>query len=355
MFGVALIGAGNVGRIRAGVIQASGDAQVRIVADVDPAQAHNLATSISAEATTDWRTAIESETIDLVVVSTPTKFHIKPTIFALKAGKHVLCEKPLARSVNEAVEGCETAERRHLILKTGFNYRYMAHVRKSKELIDRGLLGPLYFLRCHYGHGGRPGYEKHWCTDQDLSGGGVLLEQGIHIVDLVRYLLGEPAQILAQSSRYFWNFPEVEDNCFLLLKTVEGMAAQIHVSWTQWTNIFSLEIFGRDGYLRLTGRDGYYGPQKLIWGKRKANHSRPEEQVFEFTPPEVSSPDDSWSREWEDFIHAVQTGGQPMSHARDSLQTLAVVEAAYQSSRQQKWAEAIDNFACAGSMLVKKL
>jgi predicted dehydrogenase len=334
MLGVALIGAGNVGRIRARVIQASAHSRIRTVADIDAAQAYNLASSIAADATTDWRAAVQSSDIDLVVVSTPTKFHTEPTILALQAGKHVLCEKPLARSAAESGEACEIAERRRLVLKTGFNYRYMKHVRKSKELIDAGLIGPLYFLRCRFGHGGRPGYEQHWCTDRDLSGGGVLLEQGIHILDLVRHFLGDPVEVLAQTSRYFWNFSEVEDNCFLLLKTAEGATAQIHVSWTQWVNIFSLELSGRNGYLHLSGRDGHYGPQKLIWGKRQANHSRPEEQVFEF-----SSPDDSWVCEWEDFVDAVQTGRRPMSGARDSMRTLELVEAAYQSSKQQAWVD----------------
>jgi predicted dehydrogenase len=316
------------------------------VADLDAAQAHQLASSIAANATTDWHAAIQSSDIDLVVVSTPTKFHIEPTILALKAGKHVLCEKPLARSAAEAAEACELAERRRLVLKTGFNYRYMAHVRKSKELIDAKLLGPLYFLRCRYGHGGRPGYEKYWCTDRDLSGGGVLLEQGIHILDLVRHLLGEPTQVLAQTSRHFWNFPEVEDNCFLLLKVANSMSAQIHVSWTQWVNIFSLEIFGRDGYLHLTGRDGHYGPQKLVWGKRQTSHGRPDEQVFEFPLP-----DDSWAREWEDFIDAVQTGRKPMGDTTDSMKTLELVEAAYQSSTQQRWIEVVETLVHAGNTL----
>jgi predicted dehydrogenase len=246
----------------------------------------------------------------------------------------VLCEKPLARSLGEAAELVEAATESQRLLKTGFNYRYMAHVRAAKELVTSGALGPVYFLRCRYGHGGRPGYETQWCTDRELSGGGVLLEQGIHILDLVRHLLGAPAQVLAQTSRCFWDSPAVEDNCFLLLKTVDSQTAQIHVSWTQWLNIFSLEIFGRDGYLHLTGRDGHYGQQKLAWGKRKPDHSRPEEEIFEFPPI-----DDSWRREWMDFLSAIKTGGSLMGTADDSLHALQLVEAAYQSSRQQAWVE----------------
>jgi predicted dehydrogenase len=97
----------------------------------------------------------------------------------------------------------EVARASGRVLKTGFNYRHMAHVRKAKELLEAGLLGSLHFLRSRYGHGGRPGYENEWCTDAELSGGGVLLEQGIHIFDLVRHLLGEPAQLLARTRRFY--------------------------------------------------------------------------------------------------------------------------------------------------------
>jgi predicted dehydrogenase len=346
MFGVAIIGAGNVGGIRGRVIQDSFDARVRFVADIDPAHAHRLAETMGSEATTDWRRAIQSHEVDLVVVCTPTKFHPEAVLTALRAGKHVLCEKPLARSLAEAEEVVEAAETQKLILKTGFNYRNMGHVRKAKELIDKDLLGPLYYLRCRYGHGGRPGYEKHWCTDQELSGGGVLLEQGIHVIDLVRYLLDEPTYVMAETSCLFWDFPEVEDNCFLLLKTRNSRTAQIHISWTQWVNIFSLEIFGRDGYLHLTGRDGHYGPQRLVWGKRQPNHSRPVEEVFEFPLA-----DDSWTREWNEFIDAIHTGRQPMGSGNDSIQALRLIEAAYESSRQQQWVEVSSTAVHAGAPL----
>jgi predicted dehydrogenase len=332
MLNVAIIGAGHVGRIRATVIQRSPVSRVRIVADVDAALAAELAESIGANATSDWQKAASSPEIDVVLVCTPTKFHPPAAECALQAGKHVLCEKPLARTVEEAEMMVSTAEQADRILKTGFNYRHMAHVRKAKELLDEGVLGPLYFMRCCYGHGGRPGYEKAWCTDLELSGGGVLLEQGIHILDLVRHLLGEPVQVCAEAPRFFWNFPDVEDNCFLLLKTESGQVAHVHVSWTQWVNVLSLEIFGREGYLRLEGRDGHYGRQKLVWGRRQANHSRPEEQRFDFAPP-----DDSWQVEWEEFMNAIVAHRQPLGNGFDGLRALHLVQASYSSARDHSW------------------
>jgi predicted dehydrogenase len=139
-------------------------------------------------------------------------------------------------------------------------------------------------------------------------------------------------QVAAQIPRFFWNFPAVEDNSFLLFKTAVGQVAQIHVSWTQWVNIFLFEIFGRDGYLRLTGRDGHYGPQKLVWGRRQLNHGRPDEQSFDFEPP-----DDSWVREWSEFCDAIKTGCKPQGSAEDGLRALQLIEGAYRSARNNEW------------------
>jgi predicted dehydrogenase len=330
----AIIGAGGIGSIRARSISTSGFGRVSAIADVDLARAQESAQRFSAAFTADWREAVSRPDIDVVVVSTPTKFHAEIAVEALLAGKHVLCEKPLARTTEEGRRIVETARRANRVLKTGFNYRQMAHIRKACELLGAGAIGPVYSLRCRYGHGGRPGYEQHWCTDAELSGGGVLQEQGIHVVDLVRVLLGEPSRVLAEMRRYFWPFHDVEDNCFCLLETPAGQMAQLHVSWTQWRNILEIELFGRDGYLRLEGRGGHYGPQHLTWGRRRPNHARPDEKVFTF-----AEEDDSWSREWQEFVELVRDGKRRLAVAEEGLRTQQLVEAAYRSDQEKCWIE----------------
>jgi predicted dehydrogenase len=108
----------------------------------------------------------------------------------------------------------------------------------------------------------------------------------------------------------------------------------LHLSWTQWINVLEIEIFGRDGYLRLEGRDGHYGPQRLTWGKRQPNHGRPVEEVFTFT-----GTDDSWGREWREFFELIRTGEGSMAAAEEGLRTQELVEALYQSARQKSWVE----------------
>jgi predicted dehydrogenase len=160
----------------------------------------------------------------------------------------------------------------------------------------------------------------------------VLQEQGIHIVDLVRVFLGEPSRVLAETRRYFWNFHEVEDNCFCMFETPTGQVAQLHASWTQWVNVFDLEILGRDGYLRLEGRDGHYGPQRLTWGKRQPNHGRPVEEVFTFP-----ARNDSWDYEWREFAELVFSGKDTLTDVEQGLRTQQLVDAAYKSAQQQSW------------------
>ncbi len=160
MLSVALVGAGRIGRIRAGVLRRSPDTRLAVVADTDASRAEELAREAGAAATSNWGAAVERPDVDLVVVSTPTKFHAEIAVAALEAGKHVLCEKPLARTVDEARRILQVAQCAHRVLKTGFNYRHLAHVRKAKELLSTAALGPLYFLRCRYGHGGRGGLRR---------------------------------------------------------------------------------------------------------------------------------------------------------------------------------------------------
>lgn len=331
---VAIVGAGRVGNIRSVIIEKSRNSTLAMVADVDTDKAQTLARETGAVICGDWREVCADNTIDAVVVSTPTRFHEEIVVAALRAGKHVLCEKPLGRTAIEARAIYDAALDSRKTLKIGFNYRHMAHVRKARELLDASSIGELYFLRCRYGHGGRPGYEKEWCTHKEWSGGGVLLEQGIHIFDLVRHLLGEPARLVAQTRCFFWDFDQTEDNGFCLLESNRHWLAQVHISWTQWLNIFELEIFGSSGYLRLEGRDGHYGQQRLIWGKRNPNHTRPDEARFDF--PE---PDRSWELEWEEFCSAIRESREPMGSAADGLRAQQLVESAYCSAAQATWIE----------------
>ena len=132
-------------------------------------------------------------------------------------------------------------------MRVGFNHRYHPALRKARELVDAGALGPLMFVRGRYGHGGAARLRAEWRADPARSGGGELIDQGVHLIDLARWFLGDFAAVDGRRrARYFWDMP-VDDNAFLLLRTAAGQVAFLHVSCTEWKNLFSLEIYGRDG------------------------------------------------------------------------------------------------------------
>ena len=239
------------------------------VGDLERGRAERLAAQVGASvATGDWREIVARDDVDLVVVATTHRSLAEVSAAALEAGKHVLCEKPLGRSAAEARLAVEAALTHRRVLKTGFNHRHHPAIAEARRRVDAGELGPLYLARCRYGHGGRPGYDREWRADRELAGGGELLDQGVHALDLFRWFLGELVEAYGVVATYFWDMAPLEDNAFALLRTAGGLTASLHASWTQWKNLFSLELVGRDGYLVVEGLGGSYGEETLRVGRR---------------------------------------------------------------------------------------
>jgi len=340
---IGIVGCGLMGRRRASVIRQSQGDEIVIVADIDESRARGLAEEMDCWETKDWREAVVRDDVEAVVVSTTNKFLMPVTVAALENGKHVLCEKPLGRNLKEARRMVEAAKRAGVFLKTGFNHRHHPAIWKAHELCTQGLIGPVMFIRAVYGHGGRPGYDKEWRASPDLAGGGELLDQGIHIVDLFRWFMGDFTEVFGSIATYFWDLGyfreerekrevafnrQLEDNAFILLRTADGRIAQGHTSWTQWKNRFSFEVFGRDGHLCVDGLGGSYGVERLIWGKRRPDSGPPIEECFEF-----DEPDRSWESEWSEFVTAIKEGREPLANGRDGLQAMRLINALYESSR----------------------
>jgi predicted dehydrogenase len=185
---IGIIGYGLIGRRRAAVARQAGHRVVAVV-DLDAAKAAAVAQESGARPFSDWRRLVERVDIDAVVVATFNAALAPVTIASLESGKHVLCEKPLGRNFAEAEQMVAAAGKTGRILKTGFNHRHHPAVWKARELVRQGAIGPLMFIRAVYGHGGPPGYEKEWRADANLSGGGELLDQGVHILDLCRWFM----------------------------------------------------------------------------------------------------------------------------------------------------------------------
>jgi len=340
--GVAIIGAGRIGWKRAAALRKYGDCRLVVTVDVNKAAAEVLSREFGGESETDLGKTVHRSDINIVIVATYNKYLTPISIYALENKKHVLCEKPLGRNIHESKLIVDAAKNNGVILKTGMNHRHHPAIYKAKQLLEKGEIGNIYYIRCIYGHGGRPGYEKEWRASKDLSGGGELLDQGVHVVDLFRWFLGEFDEVYGQINTFYWNM-EVEDNAFALFKTKKGQIAVMHTSWTQWKNKFLFEVFGEKGYLIIDGLGRNYGVEKLIIGKRKFKRKKeikkngikyqyiggsPEEEIIKFQGPDIS-----WQEEWKEFISAIKENREPLGSGYDGLMANKLIEAVYQSAK----------------------
>jgi predicted dehydrogenase len=325
MIRYGLIGAGLVGRKRAACLQAG---QLVAVHDTDPAQAQTLVKACGqGEPVANVDAIFRDTAIDAVIIATRHDSLAYLGLLAMRAGKHVLLEKPGARNAAELAPLLEAEAACGVRVRVGYNHRFHPALAKAREIIAEGELGPLLLVRGRYGHGGRVGYEKEWRAQREISGGGELIDQGVHLIDLARWFLGDFATVRGTVATLFWNMP-VEDNAFLELRTAGGATAWLHASCTEWKNLFSLEIYGRAGKVQIDGLGGSYGLERIAHYRMKPEMGPPElKNFFEF-----SGRDESWRAEIEAFEHDIATGRSPSPGLADAFATLQIVDEIYRQN-----------------------
>lgn len=317
---MAIAGCGLVGRKRA---RSLGRHKLVACTDVQPELARQFAIELSCELAEGIGELAEREDVDAVLVCTTHDALAPLALAAIDAGKHVLLEKPGARNVTELLPVREAAQRRRRVVKIGFNHRFHPSLRQAHELFEQGAIGELMHLRARYGHGGRLGYEREWRASKEQAGGGELLDQGSHLIDLARWFAGDVADVSGHVATSFWPM-EVEDNAFLSLRMGRGVTAWLHASWTEWKNLFSFEVFGRTGKLQIDGLGGSYGPERLTYYRMLPEMGPPETHVFNY--PEE---DTSWGAEIEHFASCVERGIEPEGSIDDGIAVLEVVAKLY--------------------------
>lgn len=326
MYNVAIIGAGNIGTKRARAVAQHPLTRVRVVVSRTRAKAESLAGQYGAEVALDWESVVAHPDVNIVVVST-TNDMLCPIVCAAAAnGKAVLCEKPLGRNLEEA-RTIVAAFKNPQLLKVGFNYRFHPAIQKAKALLQNGEIGNIIFLRARYGTGARPGLENEWRAKISIAGGGELLDQGIHICDLFRWFSEvEFSEFSAMVGNLFWKM-ETEDNAMAMMRSSTGVLAQFHVTWTQWKNIFSLDIFGQRGYILLNGLGGSYGTETLTLAYRRPESGPPDQVHYEF-----AGEDQSWEKEWTHFIDCLSQDCLPIGNAYDGLKSMEMIHWLYHAA-----------------------
>ncbi len=324
--GVGIVGAGLIGRKRADAVEEVNGTLVA-VADKQLDRAKELARIFDAEPHDDWRDLVKRNDIQLVIISTTNDVLSECACAALELGKHVLIEKPGGRSVAELKKVAATAKKADRIARIGFNHRFHPAIWQAKTLVANGEIGEILYFRARYGHGGRIGYEKEWRADPAISGGGELIDQGVHLIDLCRWMGGEFDLEFGKVDTLFWKMP-VDDNAFLFLKgRDERRYAWLHASSTEWKNLFDFEVYGTTGKIEVEGLGGSYGDEMLRIVRVDRVRGAPKVETESF-----AGTDSSWRQELKALKGELAGRSSAIATIDDGIRALEIVEATYIAS-----------------------
>lgn len=330
---VGIIGFGKMGQIREEVVTAHADLTLVGVSDV---RRPDTALPPGCEFFDEYEDLIDR--VDIVFVCTPNKFAPTVTVAALNKGKHVFCEKPPGRTLDDvramiAAEEANPSTR----LKFGFNHRYHGAVTEALALARSPRFGKLLWVRGIYGKSGGESFESNWRSSREVAGGGILLDQGIHMIDLFRLFCGDFEDVKSFVTNSYWNI-DVEDNAFAIMRNRDGQVGMLHSSSTHWKHTFSLEIFLEGGYLAISGilssTRSYGQGEKLIVAMNPRNRktapiANPPEELIYFDK------DLSWSLEVEEFVECVKHGSPVnVGSSHDALKAMELVHAIYDADEQ---------------------
>lgn len=323
----AIIGCGEAGSLRAAAIDRVDGASVTICVDSVRERAINLALACDAEAGTDWKSAITRVDVDVVVIATSNNSHAQIAIDSAEAGKHILCERPLAITPTEASHIIGAAREHNVRLKTGFSLRYHPTVLKAHQLISSGRIGRAVVIRARTGRGSYASLPAEWMINTEYSGGGTLMDNGCDLLDLCRYFMGDFRSVQGHTATLVWPIEPAEDNAFAILTTNDGRTASIHSSWADWQGYLSMDISGTDGYIRLDYDNG-----TVYLGFRPGTPGGGLEEVFDVS----DLPDRSREMEIEELMRAIREDREPSGSGLDGYEATVLIDAIYRASEESR-------------------
>jgi predicted dehydrogenase len=321
---IAIIGYGKMGRIRHHAVDEVGNAEVTAISDPSAGTGFRTIPNLTHDE------VLRHPDVDAVIIATPNFLNKDLTIRSLNAGKHVFCEKPpcFTAADMEEVMAAEKSSQKKLMY--GFNHRHHDSIIRMKEITDRQEYGRILWMRGRYGKSVTPDYFNEWRAKKELAGGGILLDQGIHMLDLFLYLGGDFDRVKAEVSNLYWNL-EVEDNAFVILKNSQnGMVANLHSTMTQWRHLFSLEIFMEKGYMVLNGlitSSGSYGEEMLTIAK---NRSTAPAATWKDEVKTQYLNNNSWRYEMSHFLDAIKNDTPVcIGNSSDALKLMKIIDSIY--------------------------
>jgi len=318
---IAIIGCGLIGQKRAKLLH-----NVDIACDLNLETAKKVSGLFCNCVTTNNVDDVVESDVDVVFVSVANS-SLSPIAekLALK-GKHVLLEKPGGITATELQKLKDINLSTNSLIRIGYNHRYHPACLKALELIKEPDFGDIMFVRGRYGHGGRLGYEKEWRANLAISGGGELIDQGVHLIDLASIFIGKFETIEGHIHTYYWNM-NVDDNAFISLQNKNKNTAWLHVSCTEWKNTFSFEIYGKNAKLHWEGLGGSYGVERLTHYQMLKEMGPPKTVIYEYPMG-----DNSWKIEMDEFFKDIQLNRQPIPGINEGIETLKVVDTLYKQN-----------------------
>jgi predicted dehydrogenase len=333
---VAVLGAGIIGQLRARSVRQNPVTTLTAVADPEEQAAHQAAGG-NAAVFADYRGLLEATRPEIVIVSTPVHLHEEMVVASLAAGAHVLCEKPLSNSVESCHRMLRAASEHGRVLAVGFNHRYYPSFRYLKEAVDRGLIGTVDHARVFGGHDGLANFRADWMYKAPVSGGGAMMDVGIHMTDLARFVLGEVSRVYGVATERIWKVPGSEDNALVLMVSDGGVPAIYQATWTEWKGYRSvLEVYGDRGMVRAS-----YAPMfnLLVTQDRPGGRRRrrlklyPELIVREKLQGWQSTTFATFERELADLLRRLDGEDVPLADGWSGARAVEIAAAVHESTR----------------------
>ena len=298
---VAIIGLGIIGLRRKIFIDKNNFFKLTAVSDIKFNKKFSTRNQVNYYR--NYNDLINNENLDAVFITLPNYLASRVTITCLKKNLHVFCEKPPAKSLSEIrkVKKIKLAKK-NLILKYGFNHRYHSSIKIAKKISDSRKFEKIINFRCVYGKSKIKTFEVgDWRSKRKYSGGGILLDQGIHMLDLILYFSGNFSEFTSYISNKYWNY-NVEDNAFILMRNKNGVVASLHSTATQWQHKFSMEITFQHGFIDLkgilTGTKSYGKESITMISKKDVEKNKEGKKLF-------FSKDSSWKDEVNEFAKLI--------------------------------------------------
>jgi len=275
----------------------------------------------------NWKDLIKLKELDIIIISTVHNLLAPILLEACRNKKNILVEKPAAIHLKDLSKIIKLSKKNKNKIRVGYNHRFHSAIIKSKEIIDKKLLGKLMFIKASYGHGGRLGYEKEWRMKSKISGGGELIDQGSHLIDLSTFFLGKVKKVTSKLENFFWN-TNVDDNAFITLEFKNNCISFLHASCTEWKNNFIFEIYGTKGKLKIEGKGGSYGRENLVFYKMNKKMGPPIIKKWFF-----SKNDNSWKTELNELYNDINYNRNSNPGLDQAYSVLKIIKNIYKANK----------------------